>query len=104
MRRMVLTNSALRDVDDIWVYIAAENPRSADRMIERIYGEILRIAASPRIGHTRLDLVSQKSLLFWVVAGYLIVYRTTAAETTILAILHGSRDVPAVLRERAPVE
>ena len=104
MRRMVLTDSALRDVDDIWDYIAADSPRSADHLIERIYREILRIATSPRIGHARLDLVTQESLLFWAVAGYLIVYRSTTAETTILAVLHGSRDIPAVLREREPEE
>lgn len=98
---MVLTESARRDVDDIWDYIAAESPRSADHLIESIYREILRIATSPRIGHTRLDLIKQKSLRFWAVAGHLIVYRGTTSETTILAVLHGSRDIPSILRERA---
>jgi plasmid stabilization system protein ParE len=100
MRPTVLTDSALRDIDGIWDDIAAESPGSADRLIENVYREILRIGTSPHIGHTRIDLVAEKTLLFWAVAGYLIVYRTQAAETTILAVLHGSRDIPAVLRER----
>jgi plasmid stabilization system protein ParE len=30
----------------------------------------------------------------------LIVYRCSVEETVILAVLHGSRDIPAVLRDR----
>lgn len=104
MRRVVLTHSALRDLDEIWDFIAAESPRSADQLMEKFHREILRIATSPRIGHARQDLVTQRPLLFWAVAGYLIVYRSTAAETTILAVLHGRRDVPSALRDREPEE
>jgi plasmid stabilization system protein ParE len=35
---------------------------------------------------------------------YLILYRPVANAIEIAAILHGSRDIPAVLREREPGE
>ena len=104
MTRFVLTDSAIRDIEQIWDHIAADSPRNADLLIDTIYREILRIGTSPRIGHRRSDLAGRKSLLFWAVAAYLIVYRSTGAETVILAVLHGSRDVPSVLRGRQQEE
>jgi plasmid stabilization system protein ParE len=38
------------------------------------------------------------------VGRYLIVYRTSPEETVILAVLHGNRDIPAVLRDREAEE
>jgi len=73
-------------------------------LVDEIYSEIHRIGASPAIGHKRDDLTGGRSLCFWNVGGYLIIYKTDPEETVILAVLHGRRDIPAVLREREPDE
>jgi toxin ParE1/3/4 len=54
MTRFVITEAATRDVDDIWSYIADESLESADRVVDSIYEEILRVGSSPGIGHKRL--------------------------------------------------
>jgi plasmid stabilization system protein ParE len=47
----------------------------------------------------RRDL-GNRSVLFWAEGRYEIVYRVFGGEIEIDAVLHGSRDIPAVLRER----
>ena|ERR1700735_3299324 len=100
MTRFVITEAATRDVDDIWSYIADESVESADRVVDSIYEEILRVGSSPGIGHKRPDLDMGRPIIFWQAERYLIVYRCSVEETVILAVLHGSRDIPAVLRDR----
>jgi plasmid stabilization system protein ParE len=104
MTRFVITELATEDIGQIWDYIAADSSEQADQFIDLIYAEILRVGSSPRIGHRRSDVAAQPTLLFWPVGRYLIVYRTNSEETAILAVLHGSRDIPAVLRDREPDE
>jgi toxin ParE1/3/4 len=100
----VSTEAATRDVDEIWSYIADDSIESADRVVDSIYEEILRVGSSPAIGHKRPDLGMWRPITFWAAGRYLIAYRTSVDETVILAVLHGSRDIPAVLREREDAE
>jgi len=57
------------------------------------------LASMPGIGHTRSDL-TYRGLLFWTVGEYLIVYRVSARQVEILALLHCKRDVKAILQRR----
>lgn len=57
------------------------------------------LARQPRIGHTRLDL-TDRDVRFWTVDSYLIVYRQLPKTVEIVALLHGSRDIPEVMRKR----
>jgi plasmid stabilization system protein ParE len=53
----------------------------------------------PRMGHTRPD-VTDRDVRFWPNGSYLIVYRQLPATLQIVAVLHGARDVPEVMRKR----
>lgn len=44
--------------------------------------------------------MGERPLLFWAEGRYEIVYRAFDQFIEVDAVLHGSRDVPAVLRER----
>ena len=55
-----------------------------------------RLARSPEIGHLREDLADEP-LQFWPVYSYLIIYRPQTRPIQILRILHGSRDIRAIL-------
>jgi plasmid stabilization system protein ParE len=100
MRRYVVADLAIQDIEVIWDYVAEDSIHQADRLADSIYEEIRRVWSSPGIGHRRTDIGSERPLLFWAVSRYLIVYRTSSEETVILAVLHGNRDIPAVLSER----
>lgn len=56
------------------------------------------LARNPYIGHRRDGLTSREDVLFWPVYSYLIIYRPATKPLDILRILHGARDLKALLR------
>lgn len=100
MRHFRLSNGADRDLDEIWEYIDTDNLDAADRLVERLHTAFLWLSNYPGAGHKRRDI--DKPLLFWAEGSYEIVYRVFVDFIEIEAILHGSRDIPAVLDEREP--
>jgi len=95
-----LTSDAAQDLRDLWEYIAADNLDAADQLGERLYRTFDQLAALPRMGHLRPDLAGDRPLLFWPMGAYLIIYRADRHPLEIVAITHGSRDIPTLLRRR----
>jgi len=54
------------------------------------------VAKNPGIGHYRTDLADEP-LRFWRIRNYLIIYRSEAKPIQIVRVLHGARDVQAIL-------
>ena len=94
-----LSNAAFRDLEAIWAYLAEDNPEAADRVILELHRAIRRLSKFPAAGHRRTDL-TRLPLLFWTEGRYEILYRVFPEFIEIDAVLHGSRDIPAILRER----
>jgi antitoxin ParD1/3/4/toxin ParE1/3/4 len=99
MKRFRLAPEAAQDVRAIWSYIAKDNIRAARKVRLRILGACQQLAENPRLGHTREDL-TERPLLFWPVGAYLIIYRAEPKPMQVVAVTHGSMDVPIVLRRR----
>lgn len=99
MSRYVLSRAALLDLDEIWSYIARDNPDAADRWIEKLLEACETLARNPHIGHTRAD-ITDKRVLFWPVDAYLVIYQVQSDHIDVLAITQGSRDIPSYLRRR----
>jgi plasmid stabilization system protein ParE len=99
-QRFVLTPAAQEDLREISEFIGQESPRAAQRMRTELREAMRRLAEMPGIGHLRDDLADE-ALRFWSVHSYVIVYRPETDPLQVLRVLHGSRDVGAVLeRER----
>jgi plasmid stabilization system protein ParE len=99
MSKFRLTPAAINDIFEIWVYIAANNSVSADRLENDIFAACEKLSQWPKIGHQRRDL-TDKPLLFFPVRGtYLIVYDAAASPISIVRVLHGSRNAKAELRK-----
>ncbi|MGB9147462.1 MAG: type II toxin-antitoxin system RelE/ParE family toxin [Acidobacteriaceae bacterium] len=101
---LIVAPTARRDMQDIYDYLADDNPDAADQVIEQLRQAFRHLGEFPGSGHSRVDLAGGRGLLFWSVGRYLVLYRVTASSVEIAAVLHGSRDIPAVLREREPDE
>jgi plasmid stabilization system protein ParE len=50
------TARAEDDLVDIWLYIAADNPDAADRLLEEIDRKCLLLASNPLLGRLRPDI------------------------------------------------
>ncbi len=102
MSGFVLHPEALTDLDEIWEYIAADNPGAADGVLEEIFEAIRALVPFPQQGHRRSDLAS-RPLRFHSVRDFLIAYAPDEKPMLVLAILHGRRNprvIAALLRER----
>lgn len=99
MNGYVLSIDAVFDLEDIWEYIAADNIDAADRWIGKLFDTFEDLGQTPGIGHRREDLTSC-AVLFWPVGAYLVIYRSERCPVEIVAIIQGSRDIPAFLHRR----
>ena len=96
--RLVFTEPAASDLDDIIDYIALDNPAAAERVFRAIVASSKRLSEFPGLGRPgRLSATRE-----FAVTGlpYLIVYEVDAEAVTVLAVFHGARDLPRALAER----
>lgn len=99
MLEYILSSEAVDDLQSIWDFIAFDNEAAADRMIDRMLDAFEQLAQWPGLGHVRRDL-TKRTVLFWPLESYLIVYRHHRKRLQIVAILHGARDIPTVIGKR----
>ena len=96
MAEYVLSAKALNNLESIRDFIAVENRQAADHIVEELFAAFEHLAEWPGSGHTRYDL-TERDIRFWPVRSYLVVYRETDP-LQIIAILHGARDIPSIIR------
>jgi toxin ParE1/3/4 len=83
------------DLDSIWLHVAEDSVRAAERLIRAIEAAEDRLGQFPEIGQARPDLALD--LRHWPVGSYLILYRVDPEAVLIVRVIHGARDLPAVL-------
>jgi antitoxin ParD1/3/4 len=101
MSRYRLTPQAEADLFEIWCYIARDSIRVADKVEAAIHRACELAAQAPLGGRERRDLTT-RPLRFWTVPryhNYLIVYDPSLLPVQVIRILHGARNVPAILEE-----
>ena len=92
-RSLQITESAGRDLAEIWAYIAEEASESvASRFVEKLY------ATRERLLHFRWGIqnAGSRSELRVVFHGAYAIYRPVADTVTIIRVLHGARDLDAI--------
>lgn len=98
--RIRLSRWADAEIDDIQTFLLTQaSPRTAQRMLDRIQSRIDGLAHNPRIGAPREELGQDRRIL--VIRPYVVIYpieQEAAGELVlILHILHGARDIEALL-------
>jgi plasmid stabilization system protein ParE len=97
MKGYELSPEATDDLQEIWIYIANDNPAAADKLEEDIYAACELLAKNPRLGHRRSDLTDEP-VLFWPVRGqYVVIYLPDTEPLKIVRILQGARNASAQL-------
>lgn len=81
---------ALADLDEIFAYIAADNPKAAARLVARIEEVAKRIADNPYIG----EATRKSAFRRFPVGQYLIVYEVGRDEVIVHYVRHGARRRP----------
>jgi len=90
----IYSEEAEQDLEDIWLYIAGNNPSAATEFVYKIKNACdVLLAENPKVGKERNDLV--EGLRQFSVQKRLIFYRIHAENIEIVRIFHGSQDIDA---------
>ncbi|MGO9127244.1 MAG: type II toxin-antitoxin system RelE/ParE family toxin [Terriglobales bacterium] len=99
MADYLVSPEALDDLRSIRDFIALDSSVAAEKVLDELFAAFEQLAEWPGQGHIRPDFTNRK-VLFWPVGSYLVVYRGKPAPLEIVAVLHGARDIPAVMQSR----
>jgi addiction module RelE/StbE family toxin len=92
------TDAAYADLEDIYLYIAEDNPRAAARVVDHIEAYANReLSQFPLRGRTgRVD--DTRELVVADYPNYIVAYEVIGEDIDILAVVHGRRRWPASFR------
>jgi toxin ParE1/3/4 len=98
MSRFRLTEHAQSDLHQIWEYIGIEkdNPKAADRLMEKFFQQMSLLGTQPRIGQSRDEW--SPDLRIFPVGNYVILYYPGDDEIEVIGIVYGRRDLPALFQ------
>jgi toxin ParE1/3/4 len=82
------------DLDDIWWFIAQDNPEAADRLLDKIGEQCLTLAQFPKMGASRDKIMPD--LRSFPVGNYLIFYMSIDDGIEVVRVLPGMRDIDAL--------
>jgi toxin ParE1/3/4 len=88
---------AERDVVDIGWSVALDNPRAANRLIDRFFEVFALLAQHPKMGRKREEFRDVRS---FAVKPYVIFYRIRDGGIEIARVLHGARDLSGLFPKR----
>ncbi len=94
-----LTPRAVDDLDAIWSYISAHSVDAANRVESAILSSCEKLTQRPLLGTKRAD-ITRLPVRFWTVTRYpnfVVVYRPETKPLQVIAVLHGKRDIKALL-------
>jgi plasmid stabilization system protein ParE len=97
---IVLSWPARQDLRDARSYLLEQGEDSWPIVRRALRDAMKRISNAPGIGHAKPE-ITDAPVLFWVAAGYYIIYDPAARPILIARIVHAARDVAAALRHRA---
>jgi plasmid stabilization system protein ParE len=102
--RVILRRAVPDDLSSILDYLGARSPAAADRFIDAVQSALNKLTQFPEAGSLKQFRDARlRGVRTWRVPGfkkYLIIYRPIDIGIEVLAVLHGSRNLRARLRER----
>jgi len=93
MLKILKRPEAENDLDEIWWYIAQDNPDSADKLLDEIEETNRKLARFANMGRNRDEL--HPGLQSFLVGKYLIFYIPISGGIEIIRVLHGMMDIDA---------
>jgi toxin ParE1/3/4 len=99
MRVVVMTGPADKDLEEIFDFIALDNPPAAIEYVRELRTRALGLGAFPRMYRLRPDLPGG-NLRTVAVGSHLIVYRVLRSRVEVLRFPHGAMDLTRMFRAK----
>lgn len=95
MAKVFYTASAENDLLEGWLYVAEDSVTAADRMLDQIEAEAIRLLDQPRMGRERPAL--SPGIRSWPTSTpYILFYFPNEHGVVVARVLHHARDIPAL--------
>lgn len=91
MAKLVWTEEALRWLEDIFEYIAQDNPDAAALTVQGIYDRAQALIRHPELGERYVR--SERHVRILLYEHYRIAYLVKAERVEILGVFHGALDI-----------
>jgi toxin ParE1/3/4 len=91
MREVHKSRAASIDLDNIWYYIAADNPDAADAFLYRLFARCESYAHQPSLGESRPEFGRQ--VRCFSVEKFVVYYKPVTEGIELIRVLHGARDI-----------
>jgi toxin ParE1/3/4 len=100
----VLADGVEKELDEIWEFIAKDNPEAATRVIRAAYGTFSVLAENPGLGHPRsFPRKAVRNVRIRTVAGfdkYVVLYRPITNGIEVLHVCNVARNINALMRKK----
>lgn len=96
----IYTSAARSDIASRIRYLARRTVRGIDSFLDSVYAEVTRHSEFPEMGIPRDDI--RPGLRCCVAGRFVVFYRRLGDGIQVLRVLHGSRDVEAIMRRYDP--
>jgi toxin ParE1/3/4 len=95
MPKIRIAETAGDDLEDVWEYVAQDNPGAARKVIKEITGKFKLLRDHPQIGREENTLLD--TLRSFPISSYIVLYKPFENGVEILRILHAARDIERIL-------
>ncbi len=97
MKPVAFRPQALRDLEAIADYIAADNPTRAQSFVQELREHCRRLGDFPESARRFPELGKDARILPY--RNYVVIYRNLPHQVLIARVIHGARDILAVLSD-----
>lgn len=98
MPQVKFTQRSLQDLSDIRDFIKQDSPENAERFVQRLEGQCLKLSLHPYVGRLRTDVPGRlRSIAF---GRYVIFYKPVGGTVIVVAVVHGARDISRALSDQ----
>jgi len=94
--RLVIAPRAERDLDEIFAFVAMDNPAAATKILKQIERKAFHLLERPFMGPP-VYMPKWPGLRKTTSAPYVVFYRPSDATVEIVLVLHASRDLDTLL-------
>ena len=101
MGRVIWTEPALADVQEIVRFISKDSPRYAEKLANRIAEAPRGLGSHPQSGG-RVPEFDRDDIREILVNPYRILYCIKDSDCYVVAVIHGARDLPAAVYPATP--
>lgn len=102
---MIWRRLAEEDLTGAYLYIGADSPAAAERLLDAVHAALQLLVENPTAGRPReFRSPRAQGVRSWAVKdfqAYLIFYRADGDDVEVVRFVHGARNIPRLLEDEA---